>query len=50
MDDNIREPSEMTSKRNSGLQRTGAHLIVYYMKFNIPVDIREYLDRIMVKD
>jgi hypothetical protein len=33
MDDNIREPSGMTSKRNPGLQRTGAHLIVYYIKF-----------------
>jgi hypothetical protein len=33
MDDNICEPSEMTSKRNLGLQRTGAHLIVYYIKF-----------------
>jgi hypothetical protein len=34
MDDNIHEPSKMTSKRNSGLQCTGAHLIVYYIKFN----------------
>jgi hypothetical protein len=34
MDDNIREPSGMTSKRNRGLQCTDTHLIVYYIKFN----------------
>jgi hypothetical protein len=34
MDDNIREPSGMTLKRNPGLQRTSTHLIVYYIKFN----------------
>jgi hypothetical protein len=34
MDDNTRESSGMISKRNLGLQRTDAHLIVYYIKFN----------------
>jgi hypothetical protein len=34
MDDNIRESSGMISKRNPGLQRTGTHIIVYYIKFN----------------
>jgi hypothetical protein len=34
MDDNVRETSGMTSKRIPGLQRTGAHIIVYYIKFN----------------
>jgi hypothetical protein len=33
MDDNMCEPSRMTSKRNQGLQRTGTHLVVYYIKF-----------------
>jgi hypothetical protein len=33
MDDNMREPSRMTSKRNQGLQRTDTHLVMYYVKF-----------------
>jgi hypothetical protein len=33
MDDNMREPSTITSKRNQGLQHTDTHLVVYYIKF-----------------
>jgi hypothetical protein len=34
MDDNIHEPSRMTSKWNSALQHTGSDLAVYYIRFN----------------
>ena len=41
MDDNIREPSVMISKRNTGLQRTGTHLIVYYIKYK-SLNVKQY--------
>ena len=41
MDDNIREPSVMISKRNPGLQRTCTHLIVYYIKYK-NLNVKQY--------